>query len=1058
MNPGDLQSSDPASAPADATFPASEERWRQLANSLPQLVWTCTPAGACDFLSQPWVDFTGIPEATQLGTGWLEQVHPDDRETLMQAWSAAVRAKMSFQVEFRIRRHDGVYRNFDTRALPSCDRAGRVLQWVGSNTDITERKQNEETLRQLNHELESRVAERTAALRDVVASLELGIAERKQAEAVLQQTKTEAERHLALLETGFDTLSEGVIISDLAGNAISQNRSAVAMHGCASPREFPRQQREFHEQFELVGADGRIIPFAHWPRARILRGEVLRDLEIQIRRKEGGWERWFSYSGSLAHDKDGRPIFAVLSFVDVSERRKTEAALRASEARLRAVIDAEPECVKLLAADGTVLDMNPAGLRMVEAESLADMRGQCVYPFVVAEDRAAFVGLVERVLGGESAVLEFQITGLKGTRRWLETHASPLRDADGKVTAVLGVSRDTTERKRAEASLKLFRSLVDRVKDAIEVIDPVTGRFLDLNEKGCQDLGYSRAELLSKAVWDINPIVDARTFAEHMAATRAAGSLTFQSIHQRKDGTTFPVEISLTYIQNERDYLVGVVRDTTERLAAEDAIRRLAAFPELNPNPVLAFAADGALTYHNRAAAALVQSLGAPDLTSVLPAGTRALIDTCLATAQPQLRVETLHGPRTLSWSFYPLTEINAVHCYVGEITERLRMEEQLRQSQKMDAIGQLAGGVAHDFNNILAMILLQAELTGETPHLPPDAVEGLGQIRAAAERAANLTRQLLLFSRRQVMQARDLDLNESVTNLARMLQRIIGEDVRLQLHLHSGVLPTRADAGMLDQVLMNLAVNARDAMPAGGQLRIETQVQIVDEDLARLHADATPGNYVCVSVSDTGCGIQPDVLPRIFEPFFTTKEAGRGTGLGLAIVFGIVKQHRGWITVTTELGRGSTFQIFLPSSLRELSGASAAVARTAPRGGSETILLAEDEPTVRMLTRIILERRGYRVLEAANGPEAVVLWTRHRDEIALLLTDLVMPGGMTGLQLAQRLRHDQPRLKIIMTSGYSAEIAGTELEPRHGDIFLQKPCAPELLLETVRQCLDRRE
>ncbi len=1058
MNPAILPTPDAAPVSDAATLHASEERWRQLADSLPQLVWTCTPAGACDFLSQPWVDFTGIPAAVQLGTGWLAQVHPDDREMLMQAWSAAVRTKTAFQVEFRIRRHDGVYRNFDTRALPSCDREGRVLKWVGSNTDITERKQAAAALLQLNHELESRVAERTAALRDVVASLEAGIVERQQAEAVLQQTKTEAERHLALLETGFDTLSEGVVISDLEGNVISRNRSALALHGCATPEEFPQRLGEFHSEFELTGADGQCLPFAHWPRSRILRGEVLRDLVARVRRKGQDWERWFSYSGSLARDKEGRPLFAVLSFADVTERRKTEAALRASEARLRAVIDTEPECVKLLAADGTVLDMNPAGLRMVEADTLADVRGQSVYPLLVAEYRAAFCDLVARVLRGESAVLEFQITGLKGTRRWLETHASPLRDAEGKVTAVLGVSRDITERKRAEASLKLFRSLVDRVKDAIEVIDPVTGRFLDLNEKGCLDLGYSHAEILGKAVWDINPTVDARTFAQHAAATRAAGSLTFPSLHQRKDGTTFPVEISLTYIQSEQDYLVGVVRDITERKQAEDAIRRLAAFPELNPNPVLAFAAAGALTYHNRAAAALVKSLGAADLDCVLPAGTRTIIATCLATAQPHLRIETRHGLRTLSWSFYPLTEINAVHCYVGEITERLRLEEQLRQAQKMDAIGQLAGGVAHDFNNILAMIILQAELTGETPHLPPLAVEGLGQIRAAAERAANLTRQLLLFSRRQVTQLRDLDVNEAVTNLARMLQRILGADVHLQLHLHSGPLPTRADAGMLDQVLMNLSVNARDAMPAGGQLRLETKSQFVDETLARQHADATPGNFVCVSVSDTGCGIPLDVLPHIFEPFFTTKEAGRGTGLGLAIVFGIVKQHRGWIRVATEPGRGSSFEVFLPSSLQELSGASAAVARTAPRGGSETILLAEDEPTVRMLTRMILERRGYRVLEAANGPEAVVLWDQHRDEIALLFTDLVMPGGMTGIQLVQRLRHEQPRLKILMTSGYSAEIAGTELEPRPGDNFLQKPCAPERLLETVRQCLDRRE
>ena len=248
-------------------------------------------------------------------------------------------------------------------------------------------------------------------------------------------------------------------------------------------------------------------------------------------------------------------------------------ALAEREARLRAVFDAEPECVKLLAADGSLLDMNPAGLRMMEADSLAQVQNQNIYPFVAEEHRAAFRALTERVMGGEPGRLEYQITTLKGARRWVETHASPLRDAAGRVTALLGVTRDITERRQAEASLRLFRSLIERVKDAIEVIDPVTGRFLDINEQGCLDLGYARAEVLAKTVWEINPTVEPATFAQHVAATRQAGSLTFESVHRRRDGTVFPVEIALTFIQNERDYLVGVVRDITERKRAETALR-----------------------------------------------------------------------------------------------------------------------------------------------------------------------------------------------------------------------------------------------------------------------------------------------------------------------------------------------------------------------------------------------------------------------------------------------------------------------------------------------------
>jgi two-component system cell cycle sensor histidine kinase/response regulator CckA len=259
----------------------------------------------------------------------------------------------------------------------------------------------------------------------------------------------------------------------------------------------------------------------------------------------------------------------------------------------------------------------------------------------------------------------------------------------------------------------------------------------------------------------------------------------------------------------------------------------------------------------------------------------------------------------------------------------------------------------------------------------------------------------------------------------------------------------------MLDQVLMNLAVNARDAMPKGGRLLLETSEKTVDEELARLHPDASPGRFACLSVTDTGTGIPPEVLPRIFEPFFTTKEQGKGTGLGLATVFGIVKQHHGWIKVDTAAGRGTTFHVFLPAIRTAAAEPDRATARPRPMGGIETILLAEDEEAVRTIAVAVLERAGYRVLEAANGVEALHFWKEHRHDIALLLTDMVMPAGLGGRELAQRLQAEKPELKIIFFSGYSAELAGKELDLRHGENFLQKPFGPDHLLETVRRCLD---
>ena len=389
------------------------------------------------------------------------------------------------------------------------------------------------------------------------------------------------------------------------------------------------------------------------------------------------------------------------------------------------------------------------------------------------------------------------------------------------------------------------------------------------------------------------------------------------------------------------------------------------------------------------------------------------------------------------------------------DITDNLQLEEQLRQAQKMEAVGQLAGGVAHDFNNILSSLLMQTELVGMSGPLPAEAQEGLQQIAADTRRAADLTRQLLLFSRRQVMQLRLLDLNEVVMNLARMLQRIIREDVRLQLHLHPAPLRTFADTGMLEQVLMNLAVNARDAMPKGGQLLIETTEAVVDAKAARLHPDAGPGRYVCLRVTDTGSGIPPEILPRIFEPFFTTKEPGQGTGLGLATVFGIVKQHQGWITVENRPGQGVTFQVFLPASSAPAAELVSPEAKPKPSGGTETILLVEDDLAVRKPTRQILERHGYTVLEAAEGAAALQLWQAHRSAVALLLTDLVMPGELGGQELGRRLRAEQPELKVIFASGYSSDIAGQDFQLRPGEAYVQKPFAMDLLLETIRRCLD---
>jgi CheY-like chemotaxis protein len=304
-------------------------------------------------------------------------------------------------------------------------------------------------------------------------------------------------------------------------------------------------------------------------------------------------------------------------------------------------------------------------------------------------------------------------------------------------------------------------------------------------------------------------------------------------------------------------------------------------------------------------------------------------------------------------------------------------------------------------------------------------------------------------------MQPHQLDLNDIVTNMAKMLQRILGEHVQLQLNLDPSPLITYADAGMLDQVLMNLAVNARDAMPGGGQLVVETTATVITDEAARAIPEAAPGRYMCLRVSDTGCGIPEEHMTHIFEPFFTTKEPDKGTGLGLATVFGIVKQHRGSILVSSEVGRGTTFQVFLPTSDSTGDVLPKTAAKATPRGGTETILVVEDDLAVRKLTRTALERHGYQVLEAGNAMEALRMWEQHKERVRLVLTDMVMPKGVSGRDLATQLQMQNPDLKVIFTSGYSADLAGRELQVQEGQNFLPKPSPMHQILEIVRRSLD---
>jgi signal transduction histidine kinase/ActR/RegA family two-component response regulator/PAS domain-containing protein len=516
------------------------------------------------------------------------------------------------------------------------------------------------------------------------------------------------------------------------------------------------------------------------------------------------------------------------------------------------------------------------------------------------------------------------------------------------------------------------------------------------------------------------------------------------------------------FTPDEVQFLVAAANTigmASDRRRAESAMEKLASFVKENPNPALEISADGSITYLNGAAEKLAQAVGRSHPGEILPPDVSDIAAVCLQSGASRSNLETKIGDHTICWSFHPVLSSKVVHCYGEDISTRLSLEGQLLQAQKMESIGQLAAGVAHDFNNMLTIIQGHTSKMLMNPNLAPDVQDATLAVYGAAERAAGLTRQLLMFSRKNVMQPRSLNLHELITSLNKMLGRLLGENIALRFECLQPPPPVFGDAGMIDQILMNLAVNARDAMPKGGTLNIVVEECWVGPDYLEHHPEARIGHFVRLQMTDTGCGMSAKVRARVFEPFFTTKEPGKGTGLGLATVFGIVKQHAGWIEITSEVGQGTTFTIFFPASDETPVAANepAMVAGPAATGGSETILVVEDELFLRQMARDFLNDCGYRILEACSGREALQVWVQHQSEIALLLTDMKMPEGFSGMEIAEKMISDSPGLRVIFTSGYSDDIVSPEVLARNNARFLPKPYSYSDLTRMVRETLNEK-
>ena len=606
------------------------------------------------------------------------------------------------------------------------------------------------------------------------------------------------------------------------------------------------------------------------------------------------------------------------------------------------------------------------------------------------------------------------------------------------------------------------------------IFDCETLAICDANDAAQRQYGYSRSEFLNLNALDLRPPEEHNRFQTHMQTSDEGYGYRGIWRHCRKDGSTLPVEIrAFRFVHHGRLRELVLAQDVTARVQIEEALlRSQAALKSMVQNAPFGICSTSlqkdCFEDFNPALANMLggysdeEMLGLRISTQLYsePSDRKRLIELLLRNRRLNAFESTFlrkdGAPiRIRAWGVLkgnPEDEPDLLDIYIEDITEHSTLEQQVRQVQKLEAVGRLAGGIAHDFNNVLVVIRLSTELMLSKVTLDSPLSKPLLQVLSASDRAAGLTRQLLAFGRQQVMQPRTVNLNTVVTDTLRLLRRTIGEDIDLTTHLDDGLRNARLDPDQLAQVIMNLAINSRDAMPSGGTLAIETQNAELDGTYAQEHVPVQPGKYVMLAVSDSGTGIDNAILPRIFDPFFTTKDVGKGTGLGLSIVYGIVKQCGGYIWVYSEPGQGTTFKLYFPITDSQPRG-EPEVAETQTLTGGHTVLVVEDEALIRQNLCECLTQLGCQVLEAADGLEAIALFEEHQGNIDLVLTDLVMPH-MSGHELWTQLTERDPQLSFLFMSGYTEDSALRHKILSQQAVFLSKPFSVADLSTAIQRAL----
>jgi two-component system cell cycle sensor histidine kinase/response regulator CckA len=766
-------------------------------------------------------------------------------------------------------------------------------------------------------------------------------------------------------------------------------------------------------------------------------------------------------------------------YVFVKDLQRTwESSVSADE--LASIVNWSQDAIVARALDGTIRAWN-RGAEQIYGFAAEEVIGKPSSIFVPSDRLNEMAKILAKVRNG-GVIKDFETVRKTKNGKLVDVSVtiSPIRDSRGQVVGSSAILRDITLQKRAEEALKRseeqYRLLFYNSPQPMWVFDIETLRFLAVNEAAVRHYGYLEQEFLQMTILDIRPPEDIPKLLQVVARQTRGLAESGGWRHRTKAGKILNADVTTHAITfQERPARLVLVSDVTERTEHLERLRRSEerfskAFRSSPLAMTISTRADGLLmdvndAFLNLCGYSYEESIG--HTTAELGIwrrkdDRRILIQELHRNGRVKAFESELKAKsgeiRKAVISAEPI-DIEGVPCMLtitNDITEAERMETQLRQAQRLEAVGRLAGGVAHDFNNLLGVISAYSELLASQENISDQGRNRVAEIQKSVKRAAGLTRQLLAFSRKQIIEPQVLNLNSVIAGMSSMLGRMIGEDVELVFRPNAELGTIRADSGQMEQILMNLAVNARYAMPKGGRLLIETANTELDEHYARRHPTLSPGPYVMLSVSDTGVGMSKDVMPHIFEPFFTTKPEGKGTGLGLSTVYGIVKQSRGHVFVYSELGRGTTFKIYLPQIDAPAVSVDQTIGRHALPTGSETILLVEDDESLRNAVRDLLKRQGYQVLVAEQATTALSIAENSRDNLQLLLTDAVMPGT-NGVELAHKIQVLIPGIGVLLMSGYAGELIEN---PSHRPALplLQKPFTVNALLNKVREVLANRQ